>query len=135
MGPTTTNVTTGTVAMATTTTTTAATTTAAIPATAAEATTANWSPLPRRLVARLTSTEAAPPRGRFAHGWSGQDPTMQGRRRILLVEDEPSITEPLAEALGREGFDTQVAGTVAESLDLAAEIQPDLVLLDVMLPD
>ena len=60
---------------------------------------------------------------------------MQRKRTVLLVEDEPSITEPLAEALGREGFDTQVAGTVAESLELAARVDPDLVLLDVMLPD
>jgi two-component system response regulator RegX3 len=60
---------------------------------------------------------------------------MQRRRTVLLVEDEPSITEPLAEALGREGFDTQIAGTVAESLELASRVDPDLVLLDVMLPD
>ena len=67
---------------------------------------------------------------------NGQNPSMQQRRRtILLVEDETSITEPLAEALGREGFDTQVAGTVAESLELAGRVDPDLVLLDVMLPD
>jgi len=59
----------------------------------------------------------------------------QRRRTILLVEDEISITEPLAEALGREGFDTQVASTVAESLELASRVDPDLVLLDVMLPD
>ena len=59
-----------------------------------------------------------------------------GRRRrlILLVEDERSITEPLAEALDRDGFDTEVAGTVAEALELARR-DPDLVLLDVMLPD
>jgi two-component system response regulator RegX3 len=56
------------------------------------------------------------------------------RRRILLVEDEVSITEPLAEALRSEGFETQVAGTVAEALELARG-GPDLVLLDVMLPD
>ena len=37
---------------------------------------------------------------------------------ILLVEDETSITEPLAEALRREGFETDVAGTVAEALEL-----------------
>ena len=36
-----------------------------------------------------------------------------------MVEDERSITEPLAEALAREGFDTQVAETVAEALELA----------------
>src|SRR5918999_41974 len=60
---------------------------------------------------------------------------MQGRRTILMVEDEESITVPLSEALAREGFDTQVAGTVAEALELAATVDPDLVLLDVMLPD
>ena len=56
------------------------------------------------------------------------------RRTILLVEDETSITEPLAEALRSEGFDTEVAGTVAQALELARR-DPDLVLLDVMLPD
>jgi DNA-binding response OmpR family regulator len=56
------------------------------------------------------------------------------RRTILLVEDETSITEPLTEALRSEGFETRVAGTVAEALELA-RTAPDLVLLDVMLPD
>ena len=60
---------------------------------------------------------------------------MRGRRTILMVEDEQSITEPLSEALAREGFDTEVAGTVARALELAARVEPDLVLLDVMLPD
>jgi two-component system response regulator RegX3 len=58
-----------------------------------------------------------------------------GRRTILMVEDEESITVPLAEALEREGFDTQVTGTVREALELADRALPDLVLLDVMLPD
>jgi two-component system response regulator RegX3 len=52
-----------------------------------------------------------------------------------MVEDEESITVPLAEALVREGFDTQVAGTVLEALELTERRLPDLVLLDVMLPD
>jgi two-component system, OmpR family, response regulator RegX3 len=56
------------------------------------------------------------------------------KRTILLVEDEVSITEPLAEALRSEGFETKVAGTVSEALELARNA-PDLVLLDVMLPD
>jgi two-component system response regulator RegX3 len=60
---------------------------------------------------------------------------MAGRRTILMVEDETSITEPLAEALDREGFDTRVAGTVADAIEQATEEMPDLVLLDVMLPD
>ncbi|HKG43394.1 MAG TPA: response regulator transcription factor [Gaiellaceae bacterium] len=56
------------------------------------------------------------------------------KRTILLVEDETSIVEPLAEALRSEGFETLVAGTVADALELASR-EPDLVLLDVMLPD
>src|SRR3954463_1104900 len=60
---------------------------------------------------------------------------MRGRRTILMVEDEQSITEPLSEALAREGFDTEVAGTAARALELAGQAAPDLILLDVMLPD
>ena len=56
------------------------------------------------------------------------------RRTILLVEDETSIVEPLVAALQSEGFETEVAGTVAEALELARR-EPDLVLLDLMLPD
>jgi DNA-binding response OmpR family regulator len=74
-------------------------------------------------------------RGRFAFLWSGQNPDMQRKRTILVVEDEPSIAEPLAEAIAREGFETKVAATVSESLALASQLEPDLVLLDVMLPD
>jgi two-component system response regulator RegX3 len=57
------------------------------------------------------------------------------KRTILLVEDERSIVEPLAAALDREGFRTEIAGTVAEALSKAGEVDPDLVLLDLMLPD
>jgi two-component system response regulator RegX3 len=60
---------------------------------------------------------------------------MPDRRTILLVEDERSIVEPLAAALDREGFATEKAGTAAEALEKAAAIEPDLVLLDLMLPD
>jgi two-component system, OmpR family, response regulator RegX3 len=58
-----------------------------------------------------------------------------GRRTILMVEDEPSITAPLMEALEREGFESAVARTAAEGVSLAGDLDPDLVLLDVMLPD
>jgi DNA-binding response OmpR family regulator len=57
------------------------------------------------------------------------------KRTILLIEDEEAISEPLAAALAREGFDTLVAGTAAKGLELFAARTPDLVLLDVMLPD
>jgi DNA-binding response OmpR family regulator len=57
------------------------------------------------------------------------------RRTVLVIEDEESITTPLAEALSREGFRPEVAGTIAEGLRIAESQRPDLVLLDVMLPD
>jgi two-component system response regulator RegX3 len=57
------------------------------------------------------------------------------KRTILLVEDEEAISEPLAAALGREGFEMLVAGTAARGLELFETRSPDLVLLDVMLPD
>jgi two-component system, OmpR family, response regulator RegX3 len=58
-----------------------------------------------------------------------------GRRTILLVEDEPAIAEPLAETLTREGFHLEVAGTAAAALETATRVRPDLILLDLMLPD
>ncbi len=60
-----------------------------------------------------------------------------GERRpvVLFVEDERSILEPFTRALAREGFDPVPARTVAEALAAARERPPDVVLLDVMLPD
>ena len=55
--------------------------------------------------------------------------------RILIVEDEASIAEPFARLLRREGFETFVARTAADALDLARTTDPDLVLLDLALPD
>jgi two-component system response regulator RegX3 len=57
------------------------------------------------------------------------------RPTVLLVEDERAITEPLAEALEREGFRAAVAGTAADAMETAASRPPDLVLLDIGLPD
>jgi two-component system, OmpR family, response regulator RegX3 len=54
---------------------------------------------------------------------------------VLLVEDETSISEPLAAYLGREGFDAEVAGTLAAARTAFERDEPDVVLLDVMLPD
>jgi two-component system, OmpR family, response regulator RegX3 len=57
------------------------------------------------------------------------------KRTLLLIEDEEAISDPLAAALAREGFETVVAGTAARGLELFETRSPDLVLLDVMLPD
>ena len=55
--------------------------------------------------------------------------------RILLVEDESSIADPFAKLLRREGFDAIIARTAAEALERARDLEPDLVLLDLALPD
>jgi two-component system OmpR family response regulator len=55
--------------------------------------------------------------------------------RILVVDDEPYITDLLAAALRFEGFAVDVAATGNEALDMNRASRPDLVLLDVMLPD
>ena len=53
---------------------------------------------------------------------------------IFVVEDEASFVEALSIGLRREGFDVVVAVDGAEALERFDEVQPDLVLLDVMLP-
>ncbi len=53
---------------------------------------------------------------------------------VLVVEDEASFVEALTIGLRREGFDVVVATDGAQALDLFDEVQPDIVLLDVMLP-
>jgi two-component system response regulator RegX3 len=52
--------------------------------------------------------------------------------KILIVEDEDAIAEPLAEGLAREGFEVARAATGAEALDAP---DADVVLLDLRLPD
>jgi two-component system, OmpR family, response regulator RegX3 len=54
---------------------------------------------------------------------------------VLVVEDEPSIADPFARALLRGGFRPTVAGTGAEALRAVQELAPDVVLLDLALPD
>ena len=53
---------------------------------------------------------------------------------LLIVEDEPSYVDALEVALHREGFSTTVATDGPQALVLFDEVQPDLVLLDLMLP-
>ena len=54
--------------------------------------------------------------------------------RILIVEDEPSLAEPLAFLLQREGYDTEIAADGRSALTAFDRSGADLVLLDLMLP-
>jgi two-component system, OmpR family, response regulator RegX3 len=53
---------------------------------------------------------------------------------ILVVEDEVSFVEALEIGLAREGFSVEIATDGIEALERFAAVEPDLVLLDVMLP-
>lgn len=55
--------------------------------------------------------------------------------RILLVEDEPSISEPLEFLLEQEGYAVTTVADGAQVLDTFDAMNPDLVLLDLMLPN
>ena len=57
------------------------------------------------------------------------------KKKILVVEDEKAIADILVFNLQREGYDTLVAYDGAEGLRRALEDAPDLILLDVMLPE
>jgi DNA-binding response OmpR family regulator len=56
-------------------------------------------------------------------------------KRVLVVEDDPSIRDTLAFNLKKEGYVVTVAQDGVEALAKAREVQPDLVLLDLMLPE
>jgi DNA-binding response OmpR family regulator len=57
------------------------------------------------------------------------------RKRVLIVDDEPQIREALEAYLQREGLDVETSGSVAEARASIEERTPDLVLLDITLPD
>ena len=56
-------------------------------------------------------------------------------RKVLVVEDEPVLLETLDYNLSREGYEVSQATTGHQALEVARSEQPDLVVLDVMLPE
>jgi two-component system response regulator BaeR len=57
------------------------------------------------------------------------------KTRILLVEDEPDLAQVLADYLLRDGYEASVEGNGARALERIRREPPDLLLLDLMLPD
>lgn len=55
--------------------------------------------------------------------------------RILVVDDEPSVTDLLAYNLRKAHYEVSIAADGREALHLAAESKPDLILLDLMIPE
>lgn len=60
---------------------------------------------------------------------------MSTKIKILLVDDEPDIVEFLGYNLRKEGYDVFTAGNGKEAVDLAKKERPQLIVLDIMMPD
>jgi two-component system, sensor histidine kinase and response regulator len=56
-------------------------------------------------------------------------------KKILIVEDDSAVRQNIQELLDAEGYDVRVAKNGREAIDVVAEVMPDLVLCDVMMPD
>src|SRR6056297_2223396 len=56
-------------------------------------------------------------------------------KKILLVDDEPDILEFLSYNIEKEGYEVHTAGNGKDAIELAATVVPQLILLDVMMPE
>jgi DNA-binding response OmpR family regulator len=59
----------------------------------------------------------------------------QPNKKVVVVDDDPSVQEVTRAYLERDGYLVYVAGTAAEGLAVAERVKPGLVVLDLMLPD
>lgn len=55
-------------------------------------------------------------------------------KTVLIVDDEPNIVVPIEFLMEQNGYSVLVAGSGEEALEIIAKYEPDLVLLDIMLP-
>jgi two-component system OmpR family response regulator len=60
---------------------------------------------------------------------------MRGQAKLLVVDDEPSLQDVVATSMRFLGYQVSVAGTGRDAVRRATEERPDLIILDVMLPD
>jgi len=65
---------------------------------------------------------------------TGGGPAPQRLGKVLLLEDEQDVAELIRYTLAKDGYDVLVSGNGAEALRLAREHRPDVVLLDIMVP-
>ena len=55
-------------------------------------------------------------------------------KQVLLIEDEPNIIEAISFILSRDGWSVKTHSNGADAVEMVRERQPDIVILDVMLP-
>lgn len=95
-------------------------------------------PVPRPDSTRMTHTETAAPAAptpRVADiPVDATSATRKNKKRILVVDDEKDIVETIAYNLRRNGYDALVAETGTDAIEIATRENPDLIILDLMLP-
>ena len=89
---------------------------------------------PRRRTARCQEAGAQGPEREPQRSGQGPRSWLVNVARVLLVEDDRDIAEPLARALGREGYDVSGAADGPTALTSVLDDPPDLIVLDVGLP-
>lgn len=61
--------------------------------------------------------------------------TAEEKKKILFVDDEPDIEKVVRFRLQQAGYEVSVARSGSEALDLARSVKPDLILLDIIIPE
>lgn len=61
--------------------------------------------------------------------------SMQDRKKILVVDDDPSIVKLVKSLLEHEGFDVETASDGIDALVKVKEVRPSLIVLDIMMPE
>ena len=60
---------------------------------------------------------------------------LKKKKRILVVDDDPNITDVINEFLTFEGYAVTVENHAVKAIEKANEISPDLIILDIMMPE
>lgn len=60
---------------------------------------------------------------------------MKGGLKVLVVDDDPELVTSVVDGLGQAGYEVRAASNGYEAISVAAEFEPDVALLDVLLPD
>jgi len=87
--------------------------------------------MPEAVSERSINTDAEP--GGSSYGWGMSLSDFSGRT-VLVVDDEPMVRELVTTYLTRDGLDVTEASDGASALRAFEKSQPDLIVLDVMLP-
>jgi len=79
---------------------------------------------------------AKPEKGnvRFADSLGGRMPAVAGGRKILIVDDEPTIADTLALIFAASGYEAKTAYSAEQALEMLEDWRPDLAVIDVVLP-